>query len=152
MDLGPIHWLLGVEVKWDHVAQTINRSQKAYIIPIVIHFHLKDTLSMSTPTEAGVQLVKTEKDMSIDPHVLYKEIIRSLMYAAMATQPDITFAVSALAQFMRTQPGHTGRPQNVSSDTSMGSGIWNLPMELPTLESLDTLMPTMPLNTTDIPY
>src|SRR5882724_13314139 len=101
MDLGPIHWLLGVEVKWDHVAQTINLSQKAYIIPIVIHFHLKDTLSMSTPMEAGVQLVKTEKDMSIDPHVLYKKIIRSLMYAAMATQPDITFAVSALAQFMQ---------------------------------------------------
>ena len=54
---------------------------------------------MSTPAETGVQLIKTNKDMSINPRVLYKETIGSLMYMATATQPDIMFAVLALAQF-----------------------------------------------------
>jgi len=72
-----------------------------YIGSIVTHFHLEDTPSMSTPMEAGAQLVKTEKDMSVSPHIPYKEIIGSLMYMATATWPDIMFAVSALTQFMQ---------------------------------------------------
>jgi hypothetical protein len=36
----------------------------------------------------------------------YREAIGSLMYAAVATRPDITFAVSALSQFLRN-PGST---------------------------------------------
>ena len=46
-----------------------------------------------------MQLVQAENDTSTGAHVPYKEIIGSLMYVATATQPDIAFAVSALAQF-----------------------------------------------------
>ena len=37
-------------------------------------------------------------------HVPYKEAIRSLMYAAIGSRPDIAFAVSYLARFMQN-PG-----------------------------------------------
>jgi len=99
--LGPMHWLLGIEVKRDHIVQTISLSQKAYINSIIACFCLKDTPPVSTPMEVGVQLVQAKNDMSTSPHVPYKKIIRSLMYMATATQPDIMFTFSVLAQFMQ---------------------------------------------------
>src|SRR5882724_1735548 len=102
--------------------------------------------------ESRVQLVQAENDTSTGPHVMYKKILRSLMYTATEMWLDIAFIVSALAQFVQDPARPTGKPQNVSSDTSKGQGIWNLPMEQPTLELSDTWMPTMPHNTTGIPY
>jgi len=101
MNLGPMHWLLGMEVKRDHTVQTISLSQKAYISSIIMHFHLKDATSISTPMEAGVQLVQAKNDTSTSPHILYKEIIGSLMYTATVMQPDLAFVVLALAQFVQ---------------------------------------------------
>jgi len=57
MDLGLVHWLLGVEVKRDHVARTISLSQKAYISSIVTHFCLENAPSILTTMEARAQLV-----------------------------------------------------------------------------------------------
>jgi len=99
MNLGPMHWLLGMEVKRDHAAQAISLSQKAYLSSIIAWFHLEDAPSISTPMEARAQLVQAENDTSTGPHVPYKEIIGSLMYAGKAMWPDIAFTVLALTQF-----------------------------------------------------
>jgi len=66
-DLGPIHWLLGVEVKRNRAARTISLSQKAYIGSIITCVCLKDAPSMSTPMETGVQLVKIDTDTHTTP-------------------------------------------------------------------------------------
>ena len=73
-------------------------SQKAYIDAICERFGLQDACPATMPMEAGVQLMDAVEDKK---HVnyLFKEIIGSLMYAAMAMWPDITFATSILAQF-----------------------------------------------------
>ena len=36
-DLGPMHWLLGIEDKRDHMAQKVTLSQRAYISSIIMH-------------------------------------------------------------------------------------------------------------------
>jgi len=53
------------------------------------------------PMEARAQLTDTAEDV---PHMTYpyKEIIGSLMYAAMATQPNIAFMTSILVQFSQS--------------------------------------------------
>jgi|SRR5882724_8110942 len=84
-NLGPIHWLLGVEVKQDRASCTLTLLQKAYVNSVIVRFRLEDALPVSTPMETGVQLVQAEDDAHIGSQVPYREIIRSLMYAAMAT-------------------------------------------------------------------
>ena len=59
----------------------------------------------TTPIDPNIQLSK-DQCFSIDKEkvamskILYREAIGSLMWAAVATQPDISFAVSLLSQFL----------------------------------------------------
>ena len=104
-DLGPIHWLLGIKIKRDRAARTISLSQKTYIESIISRFNLTDAKTVSTPMDPGV--IYCKKDAPSSPaeaahmkSVPYREAIGSLMYASVATRPDITFAVSTLSQFL----------------------------------------------------
>jgi Reverse transcriptase (RNA-dependent DNA polymerase) len=99
-DLGDLSWLLGIEIKRDRKLRMISLPQCVYIEKILEHFidpHHKLSLSQSpsTPRQSG--------DMC---NVPYREAIGSLMYTALGTCPDISFAVSFLAQFMQ----NPGRP------------------------------------------
>ena len=96
--MGEIHWLLRVEIKRDRFTRTVMLSQKVYIDAICERFSLQDTHPATMPMEAGVQLTDAVEDKQRVTYP-FKEIIRSLMYATTAMQPDITFTTSILAQF-----------------------------------------------------
>ncbi|THH08108.1 hypothetical protein EW145_g2931 [Phellinidium pouzarii] len=55
-DLGPAHWLLGLEIKHNRDAKTIALSQTAYINSILRRFNLQDIKPVSTPMEVNMQL------------------------------------------------------------------------------------------------
>ena len=109
MDLGPLHWLLGIKVLRDQAEHTISSSQTAYINSILNRFALADAKPYSSPMIPG--LVYTKSDSPSNPeeaaqmkNTPYREAIGSLMYIAVTTRPDIAFAVSALSQFL-SNPG-----------------------------------------------
>jgi Reverse transcriptase (RNA-dependent DNA polymerase) len=104
-DLGPIHWLLGIKISRDRTEHTILLSQTTYIESIIKRFNLTDAKSVNTLMIPGAAYSK--QDSPSDPaeamqmkSVPYREAIGSLMYASVATCPDITFAVSTLSQFL----------------------------------------------------
>jgi transposase InsO family protein len=104
-DLGPINWLLGIKITRDRSARTISLSQTSYIDSILFRFGLSDAKSYSTPMVPGV--IHSRNDCPSDPTEVdqmkktpYREAIGSLMYASVATRPDITYAVSALSRFL----------------------------------------------------
>jgi hypothetical protein len=110
-DLGDLSWLLGIEVKRDRVLRTISLSQRAYIERIIARFNLQDANALSTPLDPHHKLSlsqspSTPRQFEDMRDVPYREAIGSLMYAALGTRPDISFAVSFLAQFMQ----NPGRP------------------------------------------
>jgi hypothetical protein len=110
-DLGPIHWLLGIKVTRNRKARTISLSQTSYIDTILSKFSLSDAKPVATPIVPGTSYVKTDapSDANEASHmkkVPYREAVGSLMYAAVATRPDITFAISTLSQFLEN-PGET---------------------------------------------
>ena len=106
-DLGPINWLLDVNITQDLFAHTISLSQQAYIKQIINHFNLTEARIVTTPMEASI-------DLSFDSHHIsaiiltpaektkYHEMIGCLMYTAVMTHPDISFAVSSLSQYLDT--------------------------------------------------
>jgi hypothetical protein len=108
-DFGPLHWFLGIKVTRDREARTISLSQSSYIDSILARFSLSDAHPYKIPMTPSVTLSKRDapsnaSEASHMHKVPYREAIGSLMYASVATRPDITFAVSTLSQFLEN-PG-----------------------------------------------
>jgi Reverse transcriptase (RNA-dependent DNA polymerase) len=104
-DLGPIHWLLSIKISRNHAECTISLLQTTYIESIIKRFNLTDAKSVNTPMIPGAAYSK--QDSPSDPaeamqmkSIPYMEAIGSLMYASIATCPNITFAISTLSQFL----------------------------------------------------
>ena len=60
---------------------------------------MADCNAVSTPMEVGLKLCKRIDSVSPQETQEYQKLIGCLEYAALATRPDITFAVHRLAQF-----------------------------------------------------
>ena len=110
-DHGELAWILGIHVQRDRILRTISLSQAAYIDSVVKRFNLTSATPLQTPIDPSAQLSKDQSPST--PHqyddmrnVPYREAIGSLMYAAIGTRPDITYAVTALSQYLQ----NPGRP------------------------------------------
>jgi ATP-binding cassette subfamily B (MDR/TAP) protein 1 len=84
-------------------------SQEAYIGKILKHFNLQDAKAIQMPIDPNTKLTKdkspeTNEEKDHMEKVPYHQAVGSLMWAAMATRPDIAFTVSLLLQFMES-PG-----------------------------------------------
>ena len=104
-DLGEIHWLLNLKIDRDKTCGTINISQEAYINNILARFNLQDAKLYLSPLDPNVKLSKdqcpaTDDKTKMMEKVPYRQAIGSLMWAAVATRPDIAFPVSLLSQFL----------------------------------------------------
>lgn len=103
-DLDELHWLLGIEVRRDRDRRTISLSQRAYIDSILRRFSFEELKPASSPMEPHTQLTSsqapaTAHEVSIVRDAPYQEAVGALMYASIATRPDITFAVSVVSRF-----------------------------------------------------
>ena len=108
-DLGLVHWLLGIKVTCDISMGTISLSQSTYIDSIISCFALTDAKLYNTPMIPSASYSKddspsSQQDAARMHKVPYHKAVGSLMYASIATQPDITFAVSTFSQFLEN-PG-----------------------------------------------
>ena len=104
MDLGAVNWLLGIKISCDLVNKTMSLSQHAYIDAIITTFNFNDLKPSSIPIDPSAPLSKSQSPTKLEDvtkmrNVSYREAVRSLMYAAMGTRPDIAFATSTVAQF-----------------------------------------------------
>ena len=97
-DLGKIRHCLGFE--FTHAADKIFMTQTIQILQILKRFGMEDSRPVGTPIDSGAKLLKPEnpsrEEMEMYP---FRELIGSLMYLAVGTQPDIAYAISSLSQF-----------------------------------------------------
>ena len=111
-DLGELHWMLRIEVKRDRAAGTVHLSQRAYIDSILHHFNFTDLKPLSTPMDVQAKLMSEQVPASVAKFVAmrdipYREAVSALNWAALATRPDISFAVSTVARFaLKPGPAH----------------------------------------------
>lgn len=95
-DLGKVKLFCGFEITRDRSARTITVGQERYNQIILERFGLENARPVTTPMAMNLQLEKLDNP-TIDVH-LYQSMLGSLMYAAVGTRPDISFAVNTLAQ------------------------------------------------------
>lgn len=96
-DLGKARYCLGLEICQSPGIITIKQS--SYIKQIIKKFNMVEANPVVTPLEVGMKLANEEVKENNPSELPYRELVGALMYAAVATRPDIFYAVSFLAQF-----------------------------------------------------
>jgi transposase InsO family protein len=118
-DLGELHWLLGIEIARDRDARTIRLTQRQYIDDIIRRYGCHNERPLSLPMGTNMRLSsdqspKTPEDIAAMRNIPYRQAIGSLMYASLATRPDITFAVTRLSKFLQNPgPAHWEAARNI---------------------------------------
>ena len=105
-DLGEAKQVVGLELERNLEEGTLKLSQTQYIQRTLEKFGMADSHLVSTPLDPNVKLIKL-LDMEHYDIPDYRSAISSLMYMAIGTRPDISFAVQHLSQFMSNPaPAH----------------------------------------------
>ena len=103
-DLGEASYVLGIEIKRDRAAKLLGLSQNGYINKVLKRFDMQNCGNGEVPVSKGDKLTKDQcpetdfekEQMKSKP---YAQLIGSLMYAQVCTQPDLAFAVGVLSRF-----------------------------------------------------
>ena len=98
-DLGRLHHFLGMKIVQDETTGKVWVGQQVYTENLLRKFEMENAKPVATPVDNSTKLVKmTDSDKCVDQQQ-YQSAVGSLLYLAMATRPDITFAVSSVAKF-----------------------------------------------------
>ncbi|OAE36026.1 hypothetical protein AXG93_2535s1020 [Marchantia polymorpha subsp. ruderalis] len=111
VDLEEIHHCLGMQVDRNREEGWIRISQPQYLVEKFARFNMADCKPIDTPMEPGLKLSVLDSPNSVGEseevkHIPYQATVGSLMWAMVCARPDISFAVSSVAQFM-SNPGLT---------------------------------------------
>lgn len=103
-DLGPTSFLLGVEVKRDRETRALTLSQRQYTLDILSRANMSDCNPVATPLDPNVILSSsdcpsTPEEWEGMSKIPYLNTLGAVAYLAIATRPDISYAVGVLSRF-----------------------------------------------------
>ena len=98
-DLGKLHFCLGVHITYDEEKGILLMHQKQYITKILEKYQMTEAKTVSTPASIDVKLQKDDGSSKGVDAINYQSMVGSLLYAAVATRPDIAQAVGAVSKF-----------------------------------------------------
>ena len=98
-DLGALHYCLGISVVQDREGGYLQLHQRQYILTLLEKYGLMNAKPASTPADTNVHLVKDDGVSKRVDSGIYQSMVGSLLYAAIATRPDIAQAVSAVSKY-----------------------------------------------------
>lgn len=98
-DLGDPSKIVGIELSRDRAAGTLTLTQTRYIEGVLEKYGMRDANAVKTPLDPGCKLSKAHSERDGSNQNSYATLIGHLMYASIATRPDITYAVNRLASF-----------------------------------------------------
>ena len=100
-DMGESTWILGMRIQRDRKLRTITLSQELYVTKALEKYGLAECKVVDTPEVVGLANSEpTEDQKKPADRQRFMEITGTLMYAAIATRPDIAHAVHYLASNM----------------------------------------------------
>jgi hypothetical protein len=113
-DLGAVKFALGISVTRDRSSRTIQLSQTALIDRVIEQFGQTEAHPVDTPMVLGTQILRPDPTMPVTQDIVswmdrtpYRSLVGTLNYLAVATRPDIAYAVGRLASvFDCYRPAH----------------------------------------------
>ena len=99
-DMGELHYCLGVTIEQDHANDCIWMHQQQYVHRILNRYGLGEAKMYATPIDTCTHLKKRDNNLEegVDP-LTYQSKVGSLMYVAVATRPDISYAVGLVSKY-----------------------------------------------------
>jgi len=97
--MGKLHYCLGINIEHNEEDKYLLLHQKQYVLSMLAKYSFLEAKSVSTPADISVKLKKDDGISKEVNSVKYQSIVGSLLYAAIATRPDITQAVGVVAKF-----------------------------------------------------
>ena len=98
-DMSDLHYCLGISIEQERQHKCPWMHQKQYIQNLLKKYGLSEAKTVSTPADISVKLKKDDGfSKEVNP-VTYQSIVGSLLYAAIATRPDISQAVGVVSKF-----------------------------------------------------
>lgn len=98
-DLGRLHHFLGMKIIQDETMKSIWVGQQAYTEKLLQCLGMENARPVSTPVDISNKLVKASEDDECVDWQMYQSAVGSLLYLAVSTRPDISYAVSSVAKF-----------------------------------------------------
>jgi len=98
-NLSPSHQFLGIEIRHDGTVVTLRKTGD--ITTILRRFGIEHTPSVRTPIGPNLKLDMSKDwgEKELEDITDYQAVVRSLMYSALATWPDILYAVAAHSHY-----------------------------------------------------
>jgi hypothetical protein len=90
---------LGMMVTRNHISCSVAIEQTGYIRKIMERFNMMTSSSITTPLDPSFKAIPITEDESPADISLYQQAIRSLLYAAMTSHPDISYAIGVPGRF-----------------------------------------------------
>ncbi|GMP56799.1 hypothetical protein CsSME_00021139 [Camellia sinensis var. sinensis] len=97
-DLGPLRYILGIEVASSPKDYFLSRAK--YANEVIHRARLTNTKISDTPIELNVKLSTTD-DVPLDGPTLYRELVDCLVYLTV-TRPNLAYVVHVVSQFVST--------------------------------------------------
>jgi hypothetical protein len=108
--LDDVKWMLGMEVTRDRNNNTLFINQKVYIEKLLQKFNMVDCNTTNTSATTTKLTTLNCPTTTIEKHEMskrpYRQLVGSLLYAAISSRPDISYAVNAISRF-NCNPGKT---------------------------------------------
>ena len=98
-DLGKLCYSLGISIQHDEEKGSLWMDQRQYIQSSLKRYGLSQAKSTTTPADVNVKLFKNDGVTKPVSQVSYQSMVGSLLYASMATRPDIAQAMGAVSKF-----------------------------------------------------
>jgi hypothetical protein len=97
MNLGPAHQFLGVEIHCDGTGVSLRQTANITTIPRRFSWEHTHGVSMLIDPNIKLDLPEDRGEKEFKDITNYQAVVRSLMYAALATSPDMSYTVAALS-------------------------------------------------------
>ena len=104
-DLGPVKWVLGVNIISSPDRTSFLLSQRAYIESILSMYNMLNCRGVTAPLETRLgPATPEEQDEFTQLNISFAQAVGKLAYLAQVTRPDLAYTLSALARY-QSSPG-----------------------------------------------
>ena len=98
-DLGELKYFLGIQVHRNKERKLIHINQSSYNRTVLERFGMMDSKPMNTPLPGGARLIKATATDVLTDQKEYQSMVGSLMYAMLATRPDLAQCIQQISQY-----------------------------------------------------
>src|SRR5579859_6307088 len=98
-DLGELKYFLGIQVHRDRERKIIHINQSGYNQTILERYGMENSKLANTPLSSGARLTKAMATDILTDQQEYQSMVGSLMYAMLATRPDLAQTIQQISQF-----------------------------------------------------